>query len=235
MISLSTGLFFDCMSPTTRQLPPSIRRAMFENRQTPPGCHFFHSSDNRFCRTNFLSQHAHAALAEQKSTAFTLLEAPGINDSVFIRLPLNSKPHFRISARLAWSAFIAWAILICFLPSLTPDDLRIVPSRLLAMDKLVHAIAYSVGGTCLAFALGKTIRVRSLWLFLAIVVGIGLFGATDELHQPFTPGRSGADFYDWLADMVGGSVAAFVYCQFHGHTRVASNSAGSASEDPAAS
>ncbi|MEO7933492.1 MAG: VanZ family protein [Chthoniobacterales bacterium] len=124
----------------------------------------------------------------------------------------------RITPFKAWSAFVGWALVIFYLSSLTSTDLEVMPSELLAQDKLVHALAYSVGGIFLGIALRQTSRLRGIWLFAASAVGIGLFGASDELHQLFTPGRSGADFYDWIADMVGGSCAAFVYCWFHGNS-----------------
>lgn len=105
-----------------------------------------------------------------------------------------------------------------------------MPSNLLAFDKLVHAVAFAIGGLFLAIALKETTRLRGKWLFAAIVLGIGLFGAYDEIHQMFTPGRTGADFKDWLADMIGGSLAAFVYCFRYGRNR--SDTAGSAGENP---
>ena len=36
----------------------------------------------------------------------------------------------------------------------------------------------------------------------------GFFGALDELWQEFTPGRSGGDLYDWIADALGATVGA---------------------------
>jgi VanZ family protein len=35
-------------------------------------------------------------------------------------------------------------------------------------------------------------------------------GGLDEWHQTFTPGRSGGDVWDWLADMTGGFIGAFI-------------------------
>lgn len=146
-------------------------------------------------------------------------------------LSLKSLPSFlRITAFLAWSAFVGWALVICYLSSLTNDDLQVMPSPLLAFDKVVHAIAFAGGGMFLGVALRQTSRLRGGWLFVGIVLGIGLFGAFDEIHQLYTPGRSGADFYDWVADMIGGSLAAFVYSHFYGQARLP-DSAGSPSPD----
>jgi VanZ family protein len=41
-------------------------------------------------------------------------------------------------------------------------------------------------------------------LFTAII------GALDEFHQTFTPGRSGNEPWDWLADVTGGVLAAWI-------------------------
>lgn len=78
-------------------------------------------------------------------------------------------------------------------------------------DKLAHALAYAL----LAFTLDVAFRKnrhdwpmyrRHLWVFLAVA----LFGATDEWHQSFVPGRE-ASALDWVADVLGaklGLVAA---------------------------
>ena len=96
-----------------------------------------------------------------------------------------------------------------------------MPSPLMAFDKLVHAVAFAIGATLLGIALRQTSRLRGSWLFGAIVLGIGIFGATDEIHQLYTPGRTGADLNDWIADMIGGMLAAFVYCRFYGRVHPA--------------
>jgi VanZ family protein len=43
----------------------------------------------------------------------------------------------------------------------------------------------------------------------AIVI-VSLFGASDEWHQSFTPGRS-MDYHDWIADTLGAVVAVTTY------------------------
>lgn len=52
---------------------------------------------------------------------------------------------------------------------------------------------------------------RSLMLFVVLVVSV--FGATDEYHQLFVPGRE-CDFFDWLSDTLGGVLFAFVYWRY---------------------
>ncbi len=45
---------------------------------------------------------------------------------------------------------------------------------------------------------------RKWWLLPSLAAVVGLF---DEAHQLMTPGRSGMDAGDWLADVLGGTLA----------------------------
>lgn len=73
-------------------------------------------------------------------------------------------------------------------------------------DKLAHAVAYF--GLCVVvrLATGATIARPGLAMFAAVGVSM-LYGATDEWHQSFTPGRQ-PDVLDWVADSVGALTAA---------------------------
>jgi VanZ family protein len=110
---------------------------------------------------------------------------------------------------LWWFAVLVWAVALWIL-SANPS-LHSGPSFPLK-DKLLHCIYFCGGASCLLIALfGKaspvpawrTLVLRSL-LFTAII------GALDEFHQTFTPGRSGNDPWDWLADVTGGVLAAWI-------------------------
>ncbi len=101
-----------------------------------------------------------------------------------------------------WTAAIAWAATILWLSSLSSAELPNA-ARMLS-DKFCHFIAFAVGGWLVASA------TRSTWprlhfavpLIAAILLGAA-FGAFDELLQLLTPGRSGADIFDWFADVLG--------------------------------
>ena len=73
-------------------------------------------------------------------------------------------------------------------------------------DKLAHMAAFGVLAAFLEIAWRRTHPylpvVRRL---LVIIIGVAIFGASDELHQYFVPGRS-CDFYDWMADAAGGAL-----------------------------
>jgi VanZ family protein len=67
-------------------------------------------------------------------------------------------------------------------------------------DKIVHGLTYAVLGGLAALAMGS---VRRGFLLAA------LYGAIDEAHQAFSPGRS-PDYADWLVDMIGALVGAMI-------------------------
>lgn len=101
-----------------------------------------------------------------------------------------------------WTATILWAATILWLSSLTSTELP--RAAHLFSDKFCHFIAFAVGGWLSASAMRTT--WPSLHFTIPIVVAILLgsaFGAFDELFQLLTPGRSGADIFDWVADTLG--------------------------------
>ena len=67
-------------------------------------------------------------------------------------------------------------------------------------DKVAHFGLYAVLGATLAFGRWRwgAASPRHAWL---VTLGI-LYGATDEWHQMYVPGRS-PEVADWLADIVG--------------------------------
>lgn len=76
-------------------------------------------------------------------------------------------------------------------------------------DKICHTIAFATGAAILGWALRQTTSLSALAIFLLTIAIISLYGATDEWHQKFTPGRSACDLWDWLADTTGATLAAF--------------------------
>jgi VanZ family protein len=112
-------------------------------------------------------------------------------------------------AALLWFLLLCWAGVVLWLSSLTPQELP--PTAFMMWDKLNHFAAFAVGGWLAATALqagrpGGSLRSR----ILAAILIVAVFGALDETRQLFTPGRSGADFYDWIADFLGASAGAIL-------------------------
>jgi VanZ family protein len=110
------------------------------------------------------------------------------------RAPLG----LRISA---WLAFTAWAITIYYFSSLTGPEIG--QFGITVWDKAEHFAAFAAGGVLFALALRWTVAWPSKKLACFAVVTLVMYGAFDEFHQLFTPKRSGADPFDWLADSLG--------------------------------
>ncbi|MCE5247664.1 MAG: VanZ family protein [Candidatus Polarisedimenticolia bacterium] len=74
------------------------------------------------------------------------------------------------------------------------------------LDKVVHGAAF--GALAAAWFWAFAPRLRSLWAAAAAGVALtALWGAADEMHQKFVPGRS-SDVADFAADLLGALVAA---------------------------
>jgi len=111
--------------------------------------------------------------------------------------------------RAAW-AFVpalAYAAII-FALSAQSDPLPFLPPEIFLQDKLLHAAEYAVLGGLLVPAL-RAVGLRPRVALLAAMVIASAFGASDEFHQSFVPGRS-ADVADWVADTLGAAVGALV-------------------------
>lgn len=103
----------------------------------------------------------------------------------------------------AWGPALLWAALIFAVSHRSTVTLPAVSNA----DKVSHAAAYAVLGLTLAYALHPSGVPR--WALWTVALG-WLYGASDEFHQSFVPGRS-PDAADWLADAVGVLIGTFAY------------------------
>ena len=78
------------------------------------------------------------------------------------------------------------------------------PLHFTHFDKVVHFSIYGLLATLTVRAVGGR---RAAWLALAVV---SLFGASDEWHQSFVPGRA-CEVADWVADTLGAALAIALY------------------------
>ncbi len=106
--------------------------------------------------------------------------------------------------RWLWILPLAVAVAIVWLSAQShyPMGIQLPPP----LDKVAHALAFG----CLALVLDVALRLNRPGLpmyrrHLLVFVSVSLFGATDEWHQFFVPGRS-CEFGDWVADSVGGGL-----------------------------
>jgi VanZ family protein len=102
---------------------------------------------------------------------------------------------------LAWLPAVAWAAVIFNLSSQS----RLPGPDAPGFDKVAHFGAYALLGWLLVRAADRSL----LPLALGAVLGV-LYGAADEIHQMYVPGRS-PDVMDWVADAAGVIAATFVY------------------------
>lgn len=103
---------------------------------------------------------------------------------------------------------VLWAILLFFLSSLPSES---VPTLKIKHEDLVlHFLVYVIFGYFLGIATRPSLRTNALKGFIiAVLVGIA-YGATDEFHQTFVPGRL-ATVSDFIADSLGAVAGLSVY------------------------
>ena len=71
-------------------------------------------------------------------------------------------------------------------------------------DKAVHFLVFGLLAT---LVVRNGFEPRRAWL---AVLAVSLFGAADEWHQSFTPGRA-VEAADWVADTLGAAAAVAAY------------------------
>jgi VanZ family protein len=108
-----------------------------------------------------------------------------------------------------WTHFLPLAIWVVtiFIASSLPTN-AIVSQDILDYDKLIHLGVYFVLGILVYRVLhldSGPVWLRSQAVFYTLLF-TALYGASDEFHQYFVPGRS-MEFFDWLADALGGLLA----------------------------
>jgi len=118
-------------------------------------------------------------------------------------------PRLWLLLALAWMAMLFYLSHQPRLPG---------PSLFSGQDKLIHALVYGVLGIMLLAS--QSLRPGGYrWRQIGISVLIAsLYGASDEWHQSFVPGRS-PELADWVADTVGALLAVLVAARLLGRRR----------------
>jgi VanZ like family len=106
---------------------------------------------------------------------------------------------------LTWGPVVGYCLLIFALSAQTtltaPDG----------SDKVAHVVEYSVLGLLWARATRAT---WTTWTWQAVLISTiffaGMYGASDEWHQFYVPGRF-SEIADALADLCGGTVGGISY------------------------
>jgi VanZ family protein len=106
-----------------------------------------------------------------------------------------------VQKKYIFTALAVYWVVLLFLTSLPGPD---IPQSITFNDKLEHLSAFGILGFLLALALQAQERFsypkRNL-IPATLFIG-SLYGALDELHQIFIPGRS-CELNDWIADTCG--------------------------------
>ena len=105
---------------------------------------------------------------------------------------------------LRWGPVVLWAAMIFVLSSFS--SLPAPPAGF--TDKHAHFATYGVLAALLVWGLTDRSPARMTWATAAAAVALAaLYGASDEWHQSFVPGRD-ASALDLAADTVGAAIAA---------------------------
>jgi VanZ family protein len=103
-----------------------------------------------------------------------------------------------------WLPPLLWAGVIIFATSLPSE---FVPGQISTFDKAAHFSMYAVLAGLITRHLTESMAP---WRAAAAAVLITVtFGALDEWHQQFIPGRS-TEFNDWKADSLGATTGALL-------------------------
>lgn len=83
-------------------------------------------------------------------------------------------------------------------------------------DKVNHFLAFTLGGWLAAGALRTSVptAANTRVVILAVIL-VAVFGFADEMLQTITPDRSGANIYDWAADVLGALTGALLSLTTH--------------------
>ena len=114
-----------------------------------------------------------------------------------------------------WAPPLLYMALIFAISSMKQPPFPMPEFEWLTIDKIYHFIEYAILGGLVARAFLKAkpsvVPSQLVW-GLAAVLSI-LYGASDEWHQTFVPGRL-ATVADWVADVLGsiaGVLGAYLY------------------------
>lgn len=114
----------------------------------------------------------------------------------------------KIFRAVCWLGVAIWGGTVFYLSSRSMADLAGFAWATELWDKFLHFIAFFSGAlpTIPALRLSFDWSWRKVfWVGVAMVSG---YGAVDEVHQLWTPSRSGLSVGDWLADTVGALAGA---------------------------
>lgn len=107
---------------------------------------------------------------------------------------------------LLWAGLIFW--------NSSQSDITVPVALFPHTDKLIHGGVYFILAWLIIRALLIYLPKKTFCTHAIITTVLGLvYGASDEWHQFFVPGRS-CDILDWFADAAGILLAVFIFYWF---------------------
>jgi VanZ family protein len=115
----------------------------------------------------------------------------------------------RVKSRLEW----IWPLAIAAMILLASSRSTVASPRVTNFDKVAHFAAFGLLATLMC-------RLGNGWRAAGWAVAVAsAFGASDEWHQSFVPGRF-SDVFDWVADTLGALVAVTLYTGWLSYRRL---------------
>jgi VanZ family protein len=105
--------------------------------------------------------------------------------------------------------FILFCLAIFIESSISSDSFPNLKFEL--SDKLIHLVIYFILFMTAYYSFSNQNKFKLFFDYPLItsLIFTSLFGASDEFHQYFVPGRT-CDFYDWVADVIGAVLAIVI-------------------------
>ena len=104
-----------------------------------------------------------------------------------------------------------WPVALVVGISLVSGQSNVPGPAIVNFDKLVHFLVFGLLGTLIA-RIERVARWPVLGIGWAVVLA-SAYGALDEWHQSYTPGRY-VEFADWVADTLGAALAVTLYARW---------------------
>lgn len=77
-------------------------------------------------------------------------------------------------------------------------------------DKVAHLVIYAFLASTIFYGLSPEVKNRPLLAMALVILITTFYGASDEFHQSFVPGRQ-PDLADWVADGIGALLVCIVW------------------------
>lgn len=114
-------------------------------------------------------------------------------------------------AQHGWRGWL-WPAVVAALIVIASGRGEVAAPSVTGIDKVTHFLVFGLLAT---LVVRNGYPPRRAWV---AVVLVSLFGATDEWHQSFTPGRM-VELADWVADTLGAAVAVTAYVVWPAYRR----------------